>query len=873
MLAEKHSKIFKNKKPMDALTSGLNISLILLALNLLSINLAIVESSFMLASTVYLLAGVIIFNLPFKKLYNTIRIKNTEKIFFYKIIVGLLLIIFSFILLLAKSIQMLWLTSIPLFVSGLNLTLQGAKVRRKELYLLSVASFIYALFFILVQTIPTLWYSIQQFSLLFSSAIGSLIDKSMLLGPSTSGLLIEIIFFIFSISVFFLTGLKKRYFALNILGLIISWIIYLVILGFIEFESKSDVINLHYILFILCLIPIFLYLMKSKLKYQEFEIPKFKKLKLSRLIRNGMVWAVVLLLTSSVIITVFPGANNINTGDKKKNILFYGQNMLGSWDIPEYGKYGKVASGMFGLLPYYLNNLGYDTKIVVKDRAEFLNQTFPVHENITRFVNLTDYTTIIESSNITEDILDDVDIFVVINLNKSFSTSEHQVIWDFIENGGSLLVLGDHTDIGGIMDPLNGLLQHVGIRYRFDSALPLDHGFRWIPCYHLLHHPVTYKIDSLDEIDISVGASLDINAGSFPMIIGRYGLSDEGDRLNVEGAYLGDYEYRPGEQLGDIILAAGAYYGNGKVLVFGDTSSFQNSAIPSSLPLIGSVFNWLGSNRTTTIEYTQVTVSLLLLIGAIILYLKSKRNKIYFVFFPLALCIAIILSAVANPMILGKNEIKGNIVYIDASHGERFSLKPYEDDSLTGLMVNLMRNNYLPLILRDFSICKIENCEILIFNAPTESFSDSEVDAIKQFMNNGGLVILSTGYPDKEASMPLLREFELDIYDIPLGPVPYVEETLEEYQKEPKFVDSWPIVGDISEDENDTTYPFYSVDIGSYEYILMTFTRYGDGGLLLISDSEFLLDENIESLYDCWPGNIQFLKNILDEMINKGVLQ
>jgi len=377
----------------------------------------------------------------------------------------------------------------------------------------------------------------------------------------------------------------------------------------------------------------------------------------------------------------------------------------------------------------------------------------------------------------------------------------------------------------------------------------------------------------LDEIDISVGASLDINAGSFPMIIGRYGLSDEGDRLNVEGAYLGDYEYRPGEQLGDIILAAGAYYGKGKVLVFGDTSSFQNSAIPSSLPLIGSVFNWLGSNRTTTIEYTQVTVSLLLLIGAIILYLKSKRNKIYFVFFPLALCIAIILSAVANPMILGKNEIKGNIVYIDASHGERFSLKPYEDDSLTGLMVNLMRNNYLPLILRDFSICKIENCEILIFNAPTESFSDSEVDAIKQFMNNGGLVILSTGYPDKEASMPLLREFELDIYDIPLGPVPYVEEAPEEYQKEPKFVDSWPIVGDISEDENDTTYPFYSVDIGSYEYILMTFTRYGDGGLLLISDSEFLLDKNIESLYEYWPGNIQFLKNIIDEMINKEVLQ
>lgn len=871
MLGERYSKIFRNNELLTTVfRSSLNITLILLTLNLIAINLAIVDSSIMLVATVYVLLGVIIFNLPFRKLYSAITRKNKEKTSLYKIAIGLIFILFSFILLLATKMQMLWLTSIPIIVSGLDLTLQGVKIKHKELHLLSVASFAYAIFYILMQTIPALWYSIRQFSLLFSRAIGSIVSKPLLLGPSTSGLWIVIIFAIFSCCILFLSHGKKRHFLFNITGLTVCWIVYLIILSFVDFKSKSDVLNLHYVLFIFCLIPTFIYLTKSRLKDEPLDILRFKDIKLKRIVKNGAVWALVLLFISSITLTVFPGANNTNTDGTKNNILFYGHNMLGSWDVPEYGRYGQIASGMFGLLPYYLNNSGYNVEIVVDNRTEFLNTTLPIYENVTRYVNLTDYSTIIESKTITKDLLKDVDIFVIINLNTSFSTSEHEAIWNFVEEGGSLLVLGDHTDIGGMMGPLNQLLKPVGISYRFDDALPIDSDFKWIPCFQLMHHPVTYKIDSLDEIEISVGASLDINAGSFPMIIGRYGLSDEGNRLNTKKAYLGDYEYNKGEQIGDIILVAGAYYGNGRVLVFGDTSPFQNSAIISSLPFISSVFNWLSSQRTATIEYTQVVVSLILLTGAFVLYLRFKSNKIHFILFPVALCIALIISAIINPIVLGKEEIKGNLVYVDASHVERFNLEPYEDDSLTGTMFNLMRNSYLPLLLRDFSKDKIKNCDMLIFNAPTKTFSTDEVEFIKQYMYNGGLVMLSTGYQDKDASMPLLREFGLDIYDIPLGPVPYVEgNQTEEYQKQPRFVNSWP----ISIRENNNTEIFYSVNISDETYVLMTFTKYGDGGLLLIGDSEFLMDKNIESLTDYWPGNIQFLKNILDEMKTEGTLK
>jgi len=101
-----------------------------------------------------------------------------------------------------------------------------------------------------------------------------------------------------------------------------------------------------------------------------------------------------------------------------------------------------------------------------------------------------------------------------------------------------------------------------------------------------------------------------------------------------------------------------------------------------------------------------------------------------------------------------------------------------------------------------------------------------------------------------------------------LGPVPYVEENPEEHQNEPRFVDSWPITA-----KNTTSADaFYTIEIENESYNLIMFTKYGLGGLIVIGDSQFLLDKNLESLYDYWPGNILFLKNIIDELKDRGVL-
>ncbi|MDH7507107.1 MAG: hypothetical protein QHH15_04905, partial [Candidatus Thermoplasmatota archaeon] len=599
-----------NKKTLTSITLFvLNTALVILAINLLSNNFAMFDTKLSLVSTIYILLAILIINIPFKKNYYNVK----EKESFYKLTTGILLFISTFVFLTISTNTMIYLSAIAVFISGLNISLKAVKIKRKEFYYLFIFSLTYAIFYMLTQTIPVLWHIIQRFSLGFSNVIGLLIGKPMVLGPTVSSFWIIIIFLILLITCFIFSTNKKlqlKKFLFSTFTIIIIWIIYLIILGFIEFTSNSDVISLHYILFILCLIPTFFYLFKTS--NIEDKTINLNNTKTKKIIKYASVYALIFLFLSSLILTSFIYLKENETNEKTK-IMFYAQNMLGTWDIPEYGRYGQEASGMFGLLPIYLNASGFENTIIVDNITTFLNTTQPVYKNITRYVYITDYVKIIESKELKTDFLQDIDIFVVININKSFTPNEKQIIWDFVEKGGSLLVLGDHTNVGETQEPLNDLLTPVEISFRFDSALPLDSKFNWMNCHQFLHHPLTYNIKNFNEIQISVGASLNTSIDSIPFIIGRYSLSDKGDLENKDMSYLGDYKYNPGEQIGDTILAAAAYYKKGKVVVFGDTSTFQNSAIAYTYPFIYNIVKWLNSKETSIDTLLQNIVAIILL--------------------------------------------------------------------------------------------------------------------------------------------------------------------------------------------------------------------------------------------------------------------
>lgn len=790
----------------------LNVCIVLLIMNLLSYNMGCFSHSYSRICAFFLLITVIFLNIPFgirKHDFNPMK-----SIFF-------LLVLIAFIILFLFDYRGFWLVAVPIFLFGFDGILRCLGKQQSEFSILMTSSLFYAIFILLVDYIPQFWCVIQKMSLSFSHAIGCFIERPLSLGPSVSGFWILTVFLFYLITLFTLSERKKKEAVFSTLALILMNVVYLLILCTF-LESDIWAVNSQILFFTFGLFPVVLYTKRSKI--QSFSVTNGLKN------RNLIPVALVLLILAISVLTFSP----VFQDKSSKEIMFYEKGFLINWDVPKFGNYTISDVGLYGLIPEYLGTKGYETNIV---------------------------------GTITPYALKKADVLVIIDLNENFSSTEHKAIWDFVKGGGSLLVLGDHTDMGGIMSPLNTLLDPAGIGFRFDTGQPIKRS--WISCMELKPSPITEGIKHPNEVQVWGGASLDVTPPAFPVIIGRYALSDGGDYSNAGyGAFLGNREYDVGEQLGDIILVAGAYYGKGKVLVFGDTSTFQNSIGSYTYPFIDKIFGWLTSETLLWLAHIKIAISILLLLSALILlFLKTGLNGVLVFMCSIMICISLLLSGAITSDLVKGEEAKGSIVYIDVSHGERFNLGVITPESVQGLPINLVRNGFTPIILRDFSPEKISDGKVLVFIAPTKTFTKDEVNFLRDFVYTGGLVIVSVGYLDKGASMPLLDEFGFNIAPIPLGPVPLRElELPREYFNETKFIDSWPILI-----KNEGTHVFYAAQFDNQSYPIVTFRRYGEGGFLLIGDSEFLLDKNLEGESTYWEGNIIFIRNVFEALKNEGV--
>ena len=696
------------------------------------------------------------------------------------------------------------------FIFALDILLRASGRKEPELQILLLTTVFYSIFSLLYQYVPQVWFAFQGASAFLSTATGALARRKISWGATYLGLRITATFLLLYVSIFLLSRHKKLLlFALSLISLVMATVVYGISQLYISMASgrisrelfiKS--LDLQILLFLLCLPCTYLLLRRVSL-YDTWLCAKGRRV--SYLIST----ATLLFLSVGCLTFSLPPVSH--TG----SILFYDKGYL-NWNVPVFGQYGGRSGGMFGLIPEYLKAKGYE----------------------------------VSRSDVTQESLRGVDALVVINLNRPFPEEQKQLIWNFVENGGSLMVLGDHTGTQQIREPSNHLLEPVNIGLEFDSAIALagewDHGFEFKP------HLITRHIRRDHDTQIRIGASLAISSPARPVIIGRNGFSDPGDIRAVERGYLGDMRYSQGEHLGDLVLVAENHYGKGKVLVFGDTTSFQNGALVQSYRFVDQVFHWLAAPAKRLYPY-NIYSSLILLFPALIFLIIQRRDSAAVIICFAALCVSLLLTTTVIPglRIEEDDDINAKIAYIDASHLERYSMDSWDANSFGGLSYNLMRNKYLPLILRDFSREKILASHLLVIIAPARSFSSEEIETLEEFARSGGFLILSVGWEERAASQSLLRSFGLEIGNTPLGRVDPSQNS-----QKLTFHKAWPVV---------TLQEGAEILCQVWDHPLVVSKSYYKGRILLIGDSSFLLNENLEGIYNHSLPNIMFLRKILDE--------
>ncbi len=659
------------------------------------------------------------------------------------------------------------------------------------------------------------WYLIQAYSQIFSTICGFLYARTLNLGPSSFGFFIFFSFIIYHLTIFGISN--NRSIVRLILAISYLFTATIIVVGInllslhllkrtIFFIDRND-IHSQFLLFLISCPSIFFYKGIECQKIVFFPV------------RYQLKYLIPCTATFIILMGMFfaPYFNHESVEDK--TVTFYSKGSL-DWEQPRFGTYGQRSGGMFGLMPKHLNVMGFQSKMI---------------------------------DEITTPNLKDSDVLVMINLSADLNQKELLIVWDFVRSGGSLLILGDHTNLAGLMVNSNKVLDIVNIKFKFDSAMPSR--YTWDFLMEERAHPIIRDFSLEAGRSWWVGASVECAPPAVPIVVGKYCYSDWGYKNNKKNAYLGNRKFDYYEPLNDQVLAAYSTYGKGKVMVCGDTSSFHNTTFMITHPFVFNTFKFLAdSHQDCSVVFTRIliiVITLLFIFGSVITLIKEPN-----ILLPIVLIFVTISGILASNYYSGyKKEDnmpydKLNVAYIDYYHKGRFDLMSWEDDSIGGLRNNLLRNGFFPVLLREFDREKILKAKLVVIIAPTQPYTTKEVDILTDFVKSGGRVLISVGFEEMEASRPLLKRFGLNISSTPLGWCDF------EYKKTKiQFHEAWPVLFENAKDTNVICSPL--------DFPAIVTKEYGSGSVTVIGDSYFLLNENLEGSKKFSVPNIFLLRDLI----------
>ncbi|MBL8695225.1 MAG: hypothetical protein JNJ88_14120 [Planctomycetes bacterium] len=164
------------------------------------------------------------------------------------------------------------------------------------------------------------------------------------------------------------------------------------------------------------------------------------------------------------------------------------------------------------------------------------------------------------------------DVLILKTPLKDYAPEEVSAIRRFVEAGGGLLAVGDHTNLLGSSARLNEILEPWGLEFRYDSVLQgVNHGFSQYRGSAFWRHPAVAHVE---RFEFMTSCSLRIRNGAKPVMVVRDSIREAADYANPShfGAPITD----PSMERGPMILSAAAEPGHGRVVAFTDSTVWSS---------------------------------------------------------------------------------------------------------------------------------------------------------------------------------------------------------------------------------------------------------------------------------------------------------
>jgi len=206
-----------------------------------------------------------------------------------------------------------------------------------------------------------------------------------------------------------------------------------------------------------------------------------------------------------------------------------------------------------------------------------------------------------EDTRLTAEVLKDFKV-LFINLisddQPDFTQDEIAAITDWVEGGGGLFVIADHTNVYHHAERLNPLLATFGIEVLFSTAVdsPPQYAINsfWVKIRSFADHPVT---DGVSVVSFQTGGPLVTDDGV--AFLSNAGFSDDWIEAEANPGFYGNGRLDPGEPSGPLPVVAATNFGEGRVVVVGDQNVFGDEwvMVGQNFEIVLNIFEWLARNE------------------------------------------------------------------------------------------------------------------------------------------------------------------------------------------------------------------------------------------------------------------------------------
>lgn len=286
---------------------------------------------------------------------------------------------------------------------------------------------------------------------------------------------------------------------------------------------------------------------------------------------------------------------------------------------------GTVPEGYNGTITRILEDNVHSTKqnstIILRENNFQYSQTYG-YSRLFSFLNNNGYKhDRLVNGKLTSEILKNYDILflnLMDNDKPEFKQNEIDAVTSFIQNGGGLFVIADHTNVYKHAEMTNPLLAPYGITIRYeiaaDTGIHSVSGIGWI----LVNNHSDHKVNSgITEYSLQTGGTIDGPGG-----LGYISTDGWGDFWdpNMADGYYGNWSFDDcdpistdseqyfcdlkgsSEVRGPLSVSQAVEYHSGRVFVFGDQNSFGDAFLyfADNNILAINAFEWLAKRDNET---------------------------------------------------------------------------------------------------------------------------------------------------------------------------------------------------------------------------------------------------------------------------------